>query len=305
MKPGNFVTQALYIILIAFVAVSCEGQRKGKPTGDFFSSGTIAGILDNSNIDEASGLAASHTNPGMLWTHNDSGDKARIFLIDSLGRHRMTVSLDGIANRDWEDIAVGPGPDSTKTYVYVGDIGDNYSRHEHKYIYRIEEPHLTKGKKKLTLTAVHSIRFSLPDGPRDTEALMIDPGTRDLYIFSKREAAVNLYRLPFPQSTTEVMVAEQVLSALPFTRIVAADWSADGREILVKSYRDVYYWRRVNQETIVELLQTPPVLLPYKTEPQGESIAFDRLGKGYYTVSEKSKGSEPELRYYKRNDNQE
>ena len=47
---------------------------------------------------------------GILWTHNDAGGENRIFAIDSNGISRGTYYLNGIENRDWEDIAVGPGP---------------------------------------------------------------------------------------------------------------------------------------------------------------------------------------------------
>jgi hypothetical protein len=304
MKIGGSYLSIPIVVVILFsiclVMLCCTSAEHSNYNDTHFSSGVAMGVLDNPKIDEASGLAMSVTNPGMLWTHNDSGDKARIFLIDSLGRYQATVWLEGVNNRDWEDIAVGPGPDATKSYVYIGEIGDNLSRYTYKYIYRIEEPAVPKGKKKLTVQRVDSIKFTLPDGKRDAEALMIDPQTKDLYIFSKREAAVNLYQLAYPQSTTAVMVAERVLTSMPFTSIVAADWSPDGKEILIKNYKQVFYWQRQNHEPVTELLQSPPAILPYGKEPQGESIAFDRAGKGYYTLGEKKKGRMPELMFYKR-----
>ena len=57
---------------------------------------------------------------------------------------KLTCTLAGVENRDWEDIAVGPGPDASKSYVYVADIGDNEGQYQYKYIYRFEEPVLNK-----------------------------------------------------------------------------------------------------------------------------------------------------------------
>ena len=287
----------LYSLLIA-----CNRFQEVRK--DIFDNGVIAGVLDSKKIDEASGLAASRVNPGMLWTHNDSGDKARIFLIDSLGRYQATILLKGFTNRDWEDIAVGPGPEDDKTYVYVGEIGDNSGKYEYKYIYRFEEPSLTRLDTTVYVDQVDSIKFLMPDGPRDSEGLMIDPLTRDIYIFSKREPNVNLYRLAYPQSITELITAEKVLEELPFTLIVAADWSADGQEILIKNYEQVFYWRKKNTQSLIDLLQAQPSILPYHEEPQGESIAFDIYGRGYYTLSEEAKGVKPALMFYKRIDNQ-
>lgn len=285
------------------VTLLCFGQgceRRTSSDESLFHAGIATGALDNPEINEASGLAASRVNPGMLWTHNDSRDTARIFLIDSLGRSRATVFLEGIHNRDWEDIAVGPGPELGKSYIYIGDIGDNEARYPVKYIYRIEEPVFTGDQKSIVVRGADSIKFTLPGRIRDTEALMIDPQSKDLYIFSKREHGINLYTLPYPQSTTEFISAKNVLSDLPFSRIVAADWSADGTEILIKDYEQVYYWKRTAHEPLLELIQKKPAILPYEREPQGESIAFDLYGKGYYTVSESIRDHQPELIYYRR-----
>jgi len=284
----------LVLWLVASVQVAC---RRTAVSEDLFGFGRVQGVLDNPAIDEASGMVASRNNPGMLWTHNDSGDKPRIFLIDSLGKYQATVWLNGITNRDWEDIAIGPGPKADKTYLYIGEIGDNLRRYPNKVIYRIEEPVFT-GDTSLFVDEVDSIRFVLPDVNRDAEALMVDSHTKDLYIFSKREPAINLYRLPYPQSTTEVMVAERVMKAMPFTLIVAADWSADGEEILIKNYNEVYYWKHKTGQPITETLSQSPEILPYHKEPLGESIAFALDGSGYYTLSERANGVKPTLMFY-------
>jgi hypothetical protein len=129
---------------------------------------------------------------------------------------------------------------------------------------------------------------------------MVDPLTRDIYIFSKREKEIGLYILPFPQSTTEVITAQFILR-LPYTQINAADISSDGKEVLIKNYHQVYYWHKEKgNETLTELLVVKPAFLPYVTEPQGESITFDRSGKGYYTLSEETKNKKPHLMYYQR-----
>ena len=38
---------------------------------------SVAGRLENKKIDEASGLARSQREPGVLWTINDSGKNSR------------------------------------------------------------------------------------------------------------------------------------------------------------------------------------------------------------------------------------
>ena len=59
---------------------------------------------------ESSGLAVSRRQPGVLWSHNDSGDGPNLYAIDLSGRLLATIPVANAAARDWEDIASGPCP---------------------------------------------------------------------------------------------------------------------------------------------------------------------------------------------------
>lgn len=287
--------RAYNVIALLTIAFGCN--QTPKSFSPRFDTQQAVGELRAKEINEASGLVMSINNPGKLWTHNDSGDKARMFLIDSTGAKLTTIYLKNSKNRDWEDITIGAGPVDSLNYVYIGEIGDNLAVHDYKYIYRIQEPTISATTIDTIVNEVFTIKFALSDGARDAEALMIDHPTKDLYIFSKREDKIGLYKLSYPQ--TEDMVAEFVLR-MPFTQIVAADMSADGNEVIIKSYDYIYYWQRQNNESVVEMLKRTPELIQYKPEPQGESIAFHRNGSGFYTVSEKVKEKNPVIYFYKR-----
>lgn len=288
------------ISLITILMISCTTKKDHfSEFSHQFTDGEIVGTLDNEKINEASGLDASIVNgPTTYWTLNDSQGEAKVFLINNKGQFIASALVGSTKNRDWEDITTGPGPDSTKSYVYVADIGDNRAIYDVKYIYRLEEPRLSKGD-AITLTSFDSIRFQLPDKRRDTEAVFIDQLTNDLYVFSKREKQVNLYRLPYPQSTDSVCLAEFVLT-LPITQVVAADYDASTGELLVKNYDSIYYWKKSARETFVEMLSRKALHLAYTPEPQGEAICFDTEGHGYYTLSEAKKDFIPALLFYKR-----
>jgi len=45
----------------------------------FVTNALVAGEINEDDVDEASGLAAGRRTRGILFTHNDSGDSARIF----------------------------------------------------------------------------------------------------------------------------------------------------------------------------------------------------------------------------------
>lgn len=250
------------------------------------------GVIDN-RLPEASGLASSIVNPGYLWTHNDGQNPAEVFLIDTTAHVKMVCKLP-VDNRDWEDIAVGAGPEAGKTYVYLGEIGDNAAVFDTKFIYRFEEPAADADTKEIVLT--DTLKIQMSDGKRDTETMMIDPLTNDLYLISKREDSVGVYKVPQP-FTNKIMIAQKV-AVIPFFKIVAGSFSSDGLEILLKDYDHVYYWKRSKDEPLEQVLLRKPEELPYEREAQGEAMTWKRDGSGYYTLSETNPNKPAHLRFY-------
>lgn len=275
--------------------VGCSKIKVENPT-DKFAPGKRVTRLEHKQLGEISGGAASVSNPGLMWVHNDSGNPAEIFLIDKDLNILLTCDLT-VDNRDWEDIAVGPGPVDGKSYVYVGEIGDNNSRYLHKIIYRFEEPVWDKTKKKISISSFDTITFLLEDKKKDTETLLVDPESKDLYIVSKREEPVTLYQLTYPYRTDTVVTAKK-LGSLPLTQIVGGDISPDGKQVLLKNYEHVYYWETKKHIPIHDLLKQKPFEVPYELEPQGEAIMWARDGTGFYTISEKNKGKDSYLYFY-------
>lgn len=273
------------------------------PVSDLFEDYQALGPLNNPAIDEASGIAVSRQDPDMIWTHNDSGDMNRIFLIQNNGIYRGSFRLLGAGNRDWEDMAIGPGPEEGIHYLYIAEIGDNRSRYPIKYIYRLPEPDITFADSTIQwvdVTDTDRIPFVYPDGKMmDAETLLIDPWTKDLYIVTKREHPITVYKLPYPQSTTDTTVAIKY-GTLPFTNATAGDISADGQEILLKTYEKVFIWHRNEWESIADAFMRQPLRVSYTPEMQGEAIAFPQDGSGYYTLSESRGGVPPVVYFYKR-----
>ena len=252
--------------------------------------------VDPGQIDEASGIADSRSMVGALWVEQDSGNPAELALLGYDGKLRGKLAIPNTTNRDWEDMTIGPGPQVNVNYLYIAEIGDNNAQYGQYTVYRLPEP------KNLTDTPgpVERIQFKYPDGARDAETLMLDPQTKDLYVVSKREAKVHLYRLPYPQSTTEVMTAEP-LGELPYTYVTGGGFSSDGTEILLRTYAGVYYWSRTKGQSVADAMQrTTARDLPYRIEAQGEAVCFDRDNKGYFTLSEKANAPNVTLNYYAR-----
>lgn len=284
--------QAFLVILSTLLFTSCYTQSSSV-NEDLFEKGISLGINKNEKLEEASGLANSILQPDYFWTINDSGNGADLFLINKKANTKKVFKLFKIKNRDWEDIAIGPGPEKNIPYLYVGDIGDNIARHPYKYIYRLKEPALDQPEK---ITEFDTLVVKLEDGIRDSETLMSDPSTKNLYLVSKREDSVRVYEIPFDGDT---LVAKKI-AMLPLTSINGGSISADGKEVLLRNYNKIYYWKKKGDESLAELFKTPATELPYDRELQGESIAWAQDGSGYFTLGENAKGERSKLLFYKR-----
>ena len=286
------------IIFIAFLIISCNDSNHDNENHALFERIDL-GEIENDDIQEASGIVASLTNDNVIWTHNDSGDSNRIFAMNTQGKHLGEYFLNDSQNRDWEDIAIGPGPEEGLHYLYVGDIGDNFSENDIKHIYRVIEPKLNSSSNfnSIQLDGIESISFQYEDGNRDAETLIIDPLTKDIIIISKREAtAVHIYSIPFPQDTDTILTANLIMTKDFYPNdnfatsqwIVGGDISHDGKEILVKSYTDIFYFSRTSNQSFYDALNNEEIKFPYITEPQGEAICWDANISGYYTLSEEA-----------------
>ena len=286
------------IILFGFaIVIGCNKPgRKEVISEGLFTVGESMGIVDERLV-EASGLVASVNNPGYLWSHNDSGNPSEIFLIDQHARIKLTCKFINLENRDWEDIAVGTSLSEGKTYIYVGDIGDNQALYPTKLIYRFEEPVFTD-QQEIIISEYDTLIVKLPDGVRDSEAMMIDPISLDIFLFSKREDSVRLYQIQYPFDQ-DLLLAERI-AILPFHNINAADISNDGSEVLIKDYDKIYYWRKEGKESIRELLLKKPIELPYEKGPQDEAITWMRDGSGFFTLGETVGGEGGNLVFHKR-----
>jgi hypothetical protein len=261
-------------------------------------------------LTEASGIVTGRTNKGLVYIHEDSGNRPVVFVYDKYGNFKGEIILAGIDNRDWEDIAIGPGPDKGENYIYIGDIGDNKSARPHLCIYRFQEPDLSDILSDSAFKIVISgdkydlINFQYPDGARNAETLMVNPANSSLIIISKMEINVHVYELPFPQRTARTSGKNAKVNfkgKLPFRNIVGGDIAPDGDKMLIKDYGKIYYWDSIpyNGDIIQHIFTNAPQEILYIPEVQGEAVGFTSCGKGYLAITEIKKHKvEPILYHY-------
>lgn len=242
-----------------------------------------------------SGIADSKSVAGFLWVEQDGGNPPELLLLSYNGILDKRIPIRNIQNRDWEDMVIAPGPDAGKNYIYLADIGDNNLQYTTYFIYRFHEPSPTID----TVFAVEKITFQYPDGSHDAEAILVDPTTKDIYIITKRDATSKVYKMAYPQSTGSLNTGV-LIGSLPFSGAVSAALSPDSKEIIIKTYPGLFYWKRQAGENIETVLTKAPITLAYTIEPQGEAICFKNDNTGFYSLSERGFATSVNLNFYKR-----
>lgn len=236
-------------------------------------------------LDELSGLAASRLHPGLFWAHNDSGDTARVFLIEEDGTVRSTHSI-AADHVDWEDLAVGPGPDG-EPHLFIGDIGANIALREPVTVYRVAEADPSH---------VDRLELHYPDGPADAETLMIDPDSGELVIITKAlDGRSRILTAEQTDSPITMIEAGTVTftdpgpvdgAPLPGTMLTGGDIAPNGSFIVLRTYKEVLVHPREPGRSIVEALQEEPCRRSIENEPQGEAVAVTIDSTAIVTMSE-------------------
>ncbi len=252
----------------------------------------ITGMVQAAAATELSGLVLSRSQRGVLWTHNDSGDAPRLLAVRTDGRLLADVALTGAEAFDWEDIAAGPRE------LYVGDIGDNVPQRDEIVVYRVPEPRVT-GSRPATAAVASRIELRYPDGRRDAEALLRDPGNGSLVVVSKSASGrAGIYVASRPAAgTTTTMRRRGGVKLGRGETVTAGDVSADGRTIVLRTYSSAYVWTRRRGERVATALKRKPCTAgaALYREGQGEALAVAADGRAFYTVPE---GPSPAIRRY-------
>lgn len=225
---------------------------------------------------ETSGVAWSRSHPGVLFSHNDSGDEARIFALDVDGRLLGEIPLARARNRDWEDLATADCAEGS--CIYLADTGDNGETRNRIFLYRVTEPATLDGSRAVA----EAFPMALPDGPRDIEAMIVLPGEQIFFISKGRRHAATLYRYPPPlrPGVTVTLEAVQSLSegSLPIqSQVTGADVVGDGSIVAVRTYRSLMFFEFEGSHLVP--VEGWTVSLSTLDEPQGEGVAVGADGR--------------------------
>ena len=286
----SFSLRLCALVIICFSAASAAQAPYGSPT--------IIGTIKNSSIRESSGLVASRSTPGAYWTHNDSGDGPFIYALNAGGVSRGVFRVTDAQASDWEDISIGPGPQAGRSYLYIGDIGDNSAVRSEIIVYRVAEPTLSAQTTKLTKArpgnteAADAIRLRYPDGKFDAETLIVHPVSGNIYIVTK-VPLVNpvVYEAAAPLSPGKVITMRRIgevrVPSLFGGVLTGGSISPDGRRVAFCDYFQGYELvLPAKSSDFNEIWKQRMTGFDLGKRKQGEAIAYRHDGKALLATSE-------------------
>ncbi len=240
----------------------------------------VCGNLKFAPIVESSGIVRSRLWPEVLWTHNDSGDSARIFPVKKDGSiispswsdqpYEGVILLDAV-NVDWEDIAI-----DKYNNLIIGAFGNNGNARRDLAIYILPEPNPYE---RYNTRILFKIPFVYPDQKEfpakkrnfDAEALFY--AKDKLYILSKNRADdyTKLYR--FDSTKADAVNVLTLISSFNIrSQVTAADANSDGTKIAVLTYRAV--WLFESHDSSDDYFNGNISWLPIKNGKICEGICF-------------------------------
>jgi hypothetical protein len=240
-------------------------------------------------LGESSALVMSSTDPGVLFTINDSGNEPILFAIDTSGADRGAWRVQESTNVDWEALAVGPCKSAgTPRCLYIGDVGDNEGERRRRTIYRVPEPRAKDAGYVGTLTA-ERVAFTYPDHRHDVEAMYVAPNG-DVALITKRPLRTLfrhlrpalVFRIPagaWDGKSAVVAKLDDSLSVVPGSSplrvITDASVSPDGSHLSVRTYSQLFVYAVDARSGRVHFSALPAICnLTSLGEAQGEGVAW-------------------------------
>ncbi|OUT69049.1 MAG: hypothetical protein CBB70_04840, partial [Planctomycetaceae bacterium TMED10] len=266
-----------------------------------WDAGQQIAVIAETDLDEVSGLTVSRDQADVFWMHNDSGDDAKIYAVNTAGQRVGTYELSGVSAVDWEDIAIGPGADGQPDNIFIGDFGDNGRVRPSIRIYRLPEPNIDPGAGGGTVVTsdYDTLILQYPGGVAyDCETIFIDPIDEYIYLVTKDwdgENLAHLYRTPMNQAGGSTATLELVGSIAMAGQITGGDIMPDGSGMILRQYDRAFYWNRYTNESVFSALSRTANEVTLVSEPKGEAIGFSASGRSFYTTSE---GINQSIYYY-------
>lgn len=221
-------------------------------------------VLADPLLTECSGLVASRTHAGVLWSHNDSGNRCELFAVGEDGRSIARLAVDAVMD-DCEDIAIAADG------IYLADVGDNRARRSSISVYRIAEPDPLRAP-AAPLPVAQRWQLTYPDGPHDCEALVVLDGFG--YLIDKRIGVAQIWRFACAGAAEQVL---EHVGSLPIPApVTGADCSVDGKWLAVSHPFGAHVLPLPQGIASADVAQA--TLIPLPMQLKREAVAFGADG---------------------------
>ncbi|WP_039962768.1 hypothetical protein [Rhodopirellula europaea] len=236
--------------------------------------------LADKDLTESSGMVFSTKDSSCIWSHNDSGDRARLFAFDAkTGEATGQWHLQGVTAVDWEDLAMLPAANvGGPARLVIADSGDNQQRRDHIELLVIDEMDPRKSG-VVNREEIQVLRVRYPDGAHDCEAIWFDESSRGLMFLCKRFTPwVGLYRVALANGSSgrsnDDLVAE-LIQRVPLALATAADRDPVTGDVWVSTYWQAIKFAKADHETLKTQMSQTPVAFDLPKLKQIEAIAVD------------------------------
>lgn len=282
--PSEPLNSARVWNLTLFLLLFAPNLSVYAQTCQSYKAGVKVGNIEDDKLDESSGVVASRRNPGVWWSHNDSGGKPRIYAMDEKGKDLGHFDLPNATNIDWEDIAAGPCPDGSPC-LFIGDVGDNARARSNIVIYRVPEPQVDPNNPRNGDTAKADVFIlNYPDGPHNCETLLVHPTTREVILVTKETNNTGVvYRIAGDATPGRLNLAKVTTIKVQGT-LTGGDISPLGDQVVLRTYAAAFLYKAgkygiPQDDQLIGMVTTPLVT-------QGEAIAYSLDGRHLFMTTE-------------------
>lgn len=240
-------------------------------------------------LTESSGLAFSTRSNDLLFSHNDSGDRPRLFAFNRQGKLVYELQVEKAKANDWEDMCSFEHDGGN--WLAVGDIGDNDRLRDFVSIYVFKEPKEKTGDRQRKAEVEYALQVEYPTGAVDSESLAYDPLTHSFVLLSKETFNCVVYQVPIPAAADGVhRIKAKAIGKYLIPMTTGADISRDGKRLVICTYGPACLvernpdnpnqpWDVKPEELASKYFEVPP-------RRQGETICFDPSGEQIWLTSE-------------------
>lgn len=256
--PGLLLA-LLVVVLVSSLARKADGAE---------ADPDVVSRISDARIVESSGLVMSREDDDLAYTINDSGSESLVFAVDITTGATVGTLAVGAGLLDTEALSIdGDG------MLWIADTGDNAGARTDVALYSVAEP----GRANVTNADVTRFPLTYPDGPRDVEALAVNPQNGDKFLLTKGLMGGEVYAVP-DELTADKANRVKALDASVSSVITDASFTPDGAYVIARNYFEAYVLDAKTWEEVATIA-LPPV-------QQGETLAVEPSGDSFLVGSE-------------------